>query len=405
MITPQRLILFGLVSLSFVLSFGFAPVILTIVDHREAKDVLSVLFIVLTIGMYFRCHPKITQVPIPLILLTGYCVMRCFLTPQFSFPLLNTDEDSIWQYRALAYVLLFFIFYIAVSNMCWCSRILRQLFTTICWVGFLVSLYCIVQWFNLDQWQTLLPREDLLHTPSARVVGTMTHVTLAAAFLVMTVPFMIQMRKWLFLLPTIVAIYLCHSDVAYVALAGTVSFYGLFRNRLTRILTLVILITGLSFLWSISDQIKINDSGRFAIWKQVWTDVCHSPFEKGKSYFLTGYGLGSYRYIFTALHTTTVEGKVKKIAFNKAHNEYVEWFYNTAFIGEALLLIFIFYLIIQAIPYTITDERYLALLSAVIASCICAGGTFVWQIEPHRFYTVVLAAIIQNRINQREKRV
>jgi O-antigen ligase len=234
----------------------------------------------------------------------------------------------------------------------------------------------------------------------------MTHVTLAAAFLVIPIPFMIQTRRWLQLAVTFAALILCQSDTAYVGIIGALIFYGLFRNKLWRWITISLVSLGLFILLlTPSDKLQVNDNGRFPIWKQVWSDVCHSPLEKSKPYFLTGYGLGSYRYLFTSLHTTQVEGNVKRILFNKAHNEYVEWFYNTGVIGTALLLIFIFYLIKNGIPYTIIDERYLAVLSALIGLCICAGGTFVWQIEPHRFYTVVLAGLIQNRINRGEKRL
>ena len=404
MITPQFLILLGLIVLPLCLGFSFSPVFLDAVDPRNAKDFLSVLISLLATGMFFRCHPKVSRVPLPLLLLLGFCVTRCFLTPLFSFPLLNTSEDSIWQYRALSYCFIFSLLFLVVSNVCWSSRLLKRLFTTVCWVGFLTAVYCIIQWFHLDQWQTLLPREDLRYTPSPQVVGTMTHVTLAAAFLIIPLPFMIQTRRWLQVVTVLIAIYLCHSDVAYGGAIFVLLCYGLLKRGWWRRLTFGAISVGV-FILLVSpwNKIRIQDSGRFSIWKQVWSDVIKTPLENNKTYFLTGYGLGSYRYLFTSLHTTTVTNKIKKIAFNKAHNEYVEWFYNTGAIGTALLLFFIFYLITKTIPYTIIDERYLAILCAFIGVCVCAGGTFVWQIEPHRFFTVVLAGLIQNRINQGEK--
>jgi O-antigen ligase len=163
---------------------------------------------------------------------------------------------------------------------------------------------------------------------------------------------------------------------------------------------IVLSISGLCLL----NKIQVTDSGRFGIWKQIWTDVTHSQFEKGRNYFITGHGVGAYKYLFTSLHTTReLEPGVMQRAFEEAHNEPLEWFYNTGIIGFGMLIFIVFSLIKHVFPYTLQDERYLALLISFVGSVLLACGTFIWQIEPHRYITVVVAAILYNRIIKEEK--
>jgi hypothetical protein len=44
-----------------------------------------------------------------------------------------------------------------------------------------------------------------------------------------------------------------------------------------------------------------------------------------------------------------------------------------------------------------TDPYRMSLLSSFLCICLCALGTFVWQIGPTIFYTVVIAGLLHNR--------
>jgi hypothetical protein len=402
MITPRFLIFAAIVILTFTMTFGYSPWFPLIADPREAKEALMVFISIGFIGWMFALRFKIGKIPPALIGLLIFCVLRCFLEPLFAYPLLNTYGVSVWQWKVLAYDFLFFLLFVTISSMAWGEIYLRKLFTIFCWVGFLSAVYVIIQGFNLDQWLILSKAEPVRHTPSAGLTGTLTHVTLAAAFLVLTLPFMLQSRRWYQVVITLIAIIMCKSDMAYGAtvlvLLWYVFFHSLWGKRI--VVGIVILLALLAIVFF--NKIQIKDSGRRIIWAQIWEDVHTSPLEADRDYFLTGYGLGSYRYIFTTLHTTSPDGKT--ILWDKAHNEYLEWFFNTGLIGITLLIFIIFSLIRQGIPCTIIDERYLALLSSFIGAVIFAGGTFIWQVEPHRFFTLVIAAIIQNRINLGEEK-
>lgn len=402
---PYTFIYIAVVVLSFVLSFSLYPILPSIDDPRLTKDLLSILFALGITGICFLGRPRRFKFHPLLSLLVFYSIFHCFIGPAFRFPLLNAQEDNVWQYRPVLYGVIFFAFFTAVSNLSWTQLRLRRLFSVLSWMGFLTSLYVFVQALGFDQWLVLKTTAEVQHTPSAGLTGTMRNVTFSAAFLVMVLPFMIQSRRWFMALCSLIAIVLCKSDMAYGAVGIGLLCYAGLKIRWTDIkLAALVLFSVIAILGLSTLKIRVEDSGRFAIWKQIWVDVTKSPLEEGRNYFLTGYGVGAYKYLFTSLHTTEeLEPRVMKVAFEEAHNDPIEWFYNTGLIGFSLLIIIVFSLIKHSIPYTLLDERYLALTVVFISSFILSCGTFVWQIEPHRYITVVVAALLYNRIIKEEK--
>ena len=403
--SPYLLISIAFIVLSCVLSFSFYPLFPTLDDPRVTKDFLSVMFALAITGVCILGKPRRFKVYPLLSLLILYCVLRCFLGPAFRFPVVNTQEDNIWQYRVVMYDLIFFSFFVAVSNLSWGILKLRKFFTVISWVGGLTAAYVFVQALGFDQWLILKTTAEVQNTPSAGLTGTMTNVTFAAAFLVLTIPIMIARRYWWAVVLAIGAVILCKSDMAYGALALSLLGYAAFKIKWTgRRKAIAFLLVLLTALWISDHKIHVQDNGRFYIWKQIWTDVTVSPFEENTNYFLTGYGLGAYKYLFTAQHTTQyINETTMQRAFEQAHNDPLEWFYNTGIIGFGLLIFIVFCLIKAVFPYTLTDERYLALLITFISGLMLSCGTFLLQIEPQRFLMVVVAAILYNRIIKEEK--
>lgn len=397
------IIYLAIIVLSFVLSFSLYPLLPSIDDPRLTKDVLSVLFSLGITGMILLGKPRYYKLHPLLSLLVFYSVFHCFIGPAFRFPLLNAEEDNIWQYRPIMYQLIFFSLFTVVSNIAWSPLRLRQLFSALSWMGLLTALYIFVQAAGFDQWLVMKATAEVRNTPSAEMTGTMRNVTFAAAFLVLVLPFVIESRKWISVAGILIAILLCKSQMAYGTVLIGLIWYGLFKFPLSRIKSAIICVLLFLGLFALP-YIKFNDSGRFGIWKQIWIDVTHSQFEEGRNYFITGHGIGAYKYLFTSLHTTTeLEPGVLQRAFEEAHNEPLEWFYNAGSVGLVFLIIIVFCLIKEVFPYTLQDERYLALTVSFISSVLLACGSFVWQIEPHRFITVVVAAILYNRIIKKEK--
>jgi len=131
-------------------------------------------------------------------------------------------------------------------------------------------------------------------------------------------------------------------------------------------------------------------STRFPVWSQIIKDV-KNPVEGGsKQYSFTGYGLGSFRYLFHSQHPISEVGD----NFLEAHNDYLELFYNTGLIGLGLFLMGLTFFIKQCFPL---DRLSAHLLASFICVMVAAGGIFVLQQGTMIFYLLVITGLLNQK--------
>jgi hypothetical protein len=136
----------------------------------------------------------------------------------------------------------------------------------------------------------------------------------------------------------------------------------------------------------------VGDSGRFKVWSVIIKDVKNPMNANGQAIkrSLTGFGLGSFRYLFHNQHKDLTPGE----PFFEAHNEYLEVLYNTGIIGLGLFLMGIFFIIRQSFPL---DRLNAHLLASFICVAVSAGGIFCLQNGAIVFYILTITGLLNKR--------
>ena len=89
-----------------------------------------------------------------------------------------------------------------------------------------------------------------------------------------------------------------------------------------------------------------------------------------------------------------------KSTFDKVHNEYLQVMSSMGIIGLGLFIASILFMIKESfLSYfsNINTPEVVTLLCSFVCISLIAFGTFVWQISPHNFYTVVIVGLLHNR--------
>jgi O-antigen ligase len=359
-------------------------------DTREPKMALVLVF-ALALSLVGFYQGKIKPVRNKwLLFLMGFLLVNILFCPKPIVPFQGIMVQAFWVWKPLAHLLIFFLMYIALSSLEFTDTQRDKILKVMAWVGLIMSIYCILQFFKLDQFYNLQNWSQDKFPPSARVGGTLGQPTLLAPFLAMIIPICLYLKKYWFAGIIGIALLLTKSQVAIGALIISLIFLQTLENKKTAIrisiLSLIFLFLGVTAYFQ-NPKIKsfVVDSGRFTQWTQIAKDI-NSPVipTLKQTYPYTGKGLGSFKYIYHIKNNNT---------WHEAHNDYLEILYNTGLIGLFLFLMALW----TAIKGKIDRERKY-LLASFVCIAVCAGATFCFQLGVYIFYTIVILALLNQGV-------
>lgn len=332
----------------------------------------------------------------PLLFLMGFLLVSIYLSPKPDITLLGRQVADFWVWKTMFHSIVFFLMLVTVSGIEFTKKNIFLLLNIMVWCGFVMALYCIAQSIGIEQFFVLNTKvKATLCTPKNFIGGTLGHPTIVSPFIAMIIPIAFYLKKRIKAFFMFIAVFLTCSQVAIGAMLVSLVFYLSAKGRRWLVggwitLILAIAILGIGYFKAPRIKAFVGDSGRFETWEQIVTDI-KSPINKeGNRYGLTGFGVGSFAYIFPRKHNSLM---------HQAHNEYLELAYNTGVIGLGLFLWAIFYIFqtnfsIKRIWEGRADKYKMALLSSFLCIGICAGGAFVWQLGATLFYTLVIVGLL-----------
>jgi O-antigen ligase len=288
--------------------------------------------------------------------------------------------DSIWQWQPLAMAIIFFLMLISVASLTFYNNEKKMLLTIISWVGAVISLYAIFQYFGVDQYFRVVGLQKGEMPDAYQVCGTFGQPTLLASFLAIILPLVVSIRKYIPAALILIALLLTQSHVAYIAAFISIIILVGVDTRARQVISVFLLcsmIVAGSYIIEKNNK-SIPDSGRFGAWSNIVNDA--------KKYAITGKGLGSFAYVYHDKHPGT--GTTSK--FKEAHNDFLQFGYETGLIGLGLLL-----LALGAVIKKARNKKYL--LAALMASVLCAFGSFPYQLGAHIYYTIFIIGLIYAR--------
>lgn len=380
----------SIVVISFVLQIGLFPFLAdTVQDYRSTKEFLGITCVVGIILWSIFVGHKIQCKNPGIVLLMGYILIHPFLTPPYTLELFHQNVAGFWQFKPVLYSFIYFIFFCIVANMDLIEKNYDQIFKVLYWVGFISALYALLQWLHLDEFQHLASWGNSLWTPHGNMTATFTHPNYSGAFLAMTIPLAIYLKKfWQAILMTIILILINGKMAIFGCICG-IAYLIFSKNKWWALVYSLLIVASGWFLIS-HHQSDWTDSGRFAMWKLIFHDITQ-PWIAEKAFPLFGHGLGSFGTIWTSVHKGTM---------HEAHNEPLQYAFETGLIGLGLVIFSIFWLIKKINIFTLIDKQTVILFVCLVSILACSLGLFVWQIEPHRFISVLIFALLHNKVNQ-----
>ena len=386
----KTLLNLGLVVIPFVVIAG--------ADTRLPKAIVALGFAtVLSLVALYKGHFKPFQNKWALIFI-GYLFINVLLCPKPEIVFFNMNIGSFWVWESLVRILIYFSVMVAIASVDFTRLDINKMFNCIVWTGVLISLYCFLQALGIDQFFSRTNFTDSVNATQGHVGGTLGHPVVVSSYLAMITPLAIYLKKYWKAGILITAILLTQSQVALGALIISLAFLFASKTRLRAIIVggIGLLISvGIITSYPISQKTRdmVEDNGKFLQWGRITKDVLYEPTKKDgmKGVPLTGYGIGSFYNVYHLKYNTS---------FYQAHNEYLEILWNCGIAGLGLFLCAIW----TTIRIGWGKSRYRrVLLASFICSCVCAGGLFVWQLEPHALYTLMIVGLIHNIGGKDEK--
>jgi len=373
----KKLVITGLLVLPFFVWPGM--------DTREPKYLLAagVCLLLGLLGLQSGIRPYRNPWALGFL---AFVFLGYLLAPSVGILLSGVPAPS-WVLQAFLYVLVFFLAHVAIGNQSFTDADVNAVIDTAILASVISAAYGILQHFGFDQF---------FIGPAVSCAGLGNSAVLAA-FLAMIVPLALYRRKLIVAWGLILTVVLLDSQVAMGALEVSLLFIWGTHNRESRyfvtgvgLLAVAILVIG----YFASPRIHgfVNDKGRFAVWGQVVTDIRTPLTPGGSAHSITGYGLGSFPYIFHAQHPSAGLGEV----FLQAHSEYFEILYNTGIVGLGLFLLTLWTFVKSCFPL---DRLRSYLLASFLCVAVSAGGLFVWQNGAIIFYTIVVTGLLVRRTN------
>lgn len=376
----KYLLYIGLIVLPFLVVKGY--------DTRYPKELLSIgisLVIALSVLYQGRMKPFRNYWALGFV---AWCYVATVFAPKINGLYLSGggNMDGLWNFKPLFMMSVYLLALIAISSQVYSAKTLNIIFKIIANCGFFMACYVILQFFGIDPVFSVKEAPEIkVAVTSPSLVGTLGQPTIAGAFLVLTVPFILLLRKYLYLAVICAALLAIKSDLSIVALFASVIFY--FFNGKSWHLAIAGMILGI--LGFILLKVGIfSDSGRFFMWQSIFDDV--------KRVFFTGFGVGAFSYLFSVIHN-------HPSSWLQAHNEYLEVLWGAGIIGLFIMIKAIFWYFKKSFKH-LDNENIRCLTCALFTLCLCAGANFIWHLGVFCFYTVVILGLLNSKFNEEYKK-
>lgn len=272
-----------------------------------------------------------------------------------------------------------------------------KVFKFLIWVGFLLSLYSVLQWFGIDWSNGILEVNYISDIPERKqlMFTFLSHRTLTAAYIALTIPLCLMFKEVkykVFIVFMILSLALSDSLVAIIALIISVLMFFLISKKFKTLAIIIILSLSALFLLNKNYTNFFAYSGRLDLWKQATIDVLYNkPF--------IGYGPGSFSRRYDVVMERGYGSEIRLFA----HNDYVQGL-STG--GLPLLIILIAYtmnllyrgLVNIAKDYFIMD---IVLFCCLIGIIVVANGTFLFHYPPLAVLGILYISYIEYRYSIR----
>lgn len=381
----------SLIIVCFCLEIGFFPVLNTaIVDYRVTKVFLALFFAGLISILTLQRNAVVRQIsPWPGILLF-YLLIHPYLAPDFRFPS-SADQiiAGLWKYKPMTFALVYYFFFLSIQKIL-SPRIYREkILAVLMWIGFITSIYVFIQFIGLDSFQHVYDIWYVTVTTAGNLSSFFTHPNYSANFMAMCLPAAYYFRRWWFAASMILAIILCQSWFAIGAtIIGSLFYlwYHISNWEKPKFIFAVLVFASAFILALNSGLFAPSDSGRFSAWQLMFNDT--------KPYAIFGHGFGAFPILFPAHHPV--------VDFVQAHNELFQFGFDCGIVGMLLLLAFVVDVFKKALPRLPNNEILICLTTSFVIIVLCAQGQFIFQIEPHRYVSVIILGCIMSTLNKKE---
>lgn len=382
----QYLVYAGLALLPFAIVQGY--------DARETKDLIALVFAgaIALYGLHAGILRKIDNKFIFLVLL--FMILSASQAPSSGLAVGlkhnnifiiegRQDIDSMWNFRPMFYALVYALMVVVIASVK--IESFEPYFSIIAWAGTLSAILAVLQKFGYNQYWHVRLIGEVGFVRHAEMTGFIGQPTLLAAFVVITSGAALYLRQyWMFFMMAL-AVGLTESAFG---VAGIISVAILWSCRYTRaqfIIGLGLICIGFFVGYH---YLQPTDHGRFDVWKQIFVDLKKPVPGIGEQFAFTGYGPGAFHYAFPIMHHSP---------WAQAHNEYLEFLFNTGAIGFILFILSI-WCFVNACFKSLFNNDIKFLLIMFVSSCIVALGTFIWQTPWGIFYTATFIGLAYNKI-------
>ena len=338
-----------------------------------------------------------------------YIPVSIVCAPNIRLLIGSENVGGLWMWRSLAWAFGYFMVYLAVHGICFNRERNRRI---IAWAiitpALLSALYCYAQALGMDQWQYTLSYNEIGSPDVPSLTAMIGNPTYLAVYLALSLPFAVLLAPWWVAVIIGAPILFLHSETAFFgaplafALWKILTLKKYSKSLVVMVLLIVSLFVGLIF----SNKLKVNPSGRIAVWSNTITDwqsppilvkPDDSPLNK-RAYQMTGRGIGSFQYLYPLKHYQ--QKQYGQTIWTSAHNEYIEALYSIGLIGLILMLGALGFMFYNA-RHAIEDNFFSAVFISSIIAVFSAFTLPVWHIEPLRFISVVLFSLLASYSRQR----
>lgn len=384
-------IIIFLIAINFSLHIGVAKNLPSIngFDERGVKEFLGLLSycVIIAIGL-LKTGIKL-QKNHWLIILMMFLTMHSYIALPSHISIMGYDFGGAWQFKPLVNIWLAFI----TASVIGTSEIDTSLIMNVLmWVGLVLAIYAIAQYFKIDPWQDIIKSDEALTTTNGHISTTLTHPNFSSVFIASLLPIALFLRKWWIAAAMIISVIIIKSLFGLATLLACTWLWS--HNRTSKGFKTVVYLIAISI---VAFVIKLFidypamfsniDSGRFGVWQSVIYNTVHPTISK-ESVTLIGYGLGSFHFIFQTFY---------KLPLLNAHNEFIEMFASVGIIGVVLLLCAIWWMVSKA--WAIKDEECRTWIIVFIGLMFGSCGLYIWQVQPHQFLIVLAVGILHGKIS------
>lgn len=359
-------------------------------DTRAPKAIIALVF-ALSIGLlavFQGIKPFRNKW---LLIIPVYLLFNLIMAPHVDMFINNVESGDFYFWKPFTEVLIFTLMVVAVASM---DIKFDTVLLAMVVCGTFMAGYVVLQKLGFDQfWIIKPPPQWVAQWPDSNIGGNLGQSTIVASFIVMLIPLAIYLRRFWMAAVMIIGTLITRSDMALLAIGFmgilTLAYFKKFLIA-ALILSMTVLPIAIGLICfkdsKFSTMIVNKASGRFEVWKNVYTDIRDGAIEGMKQDFsITGVGFGRFPFIFPDRHQSE---------FQQAHNDILEFTYNCGIVGLWLLLAGLFVMAFN-ILCNLTPFSFAILLS-FLTILFCSLGSFPFQLGAHQFYSATLLGLLHN---------